>query len=388
MKIMNKKIFLVLVVVLFGGYFTVQAFYRDDKPEEQIVKNVKIEKVESGVSENTRKFSGVVGGEKEVFISPKVSGYVVEMKKKEGDFVRKGELLAVVDGADLNLQSVAASDNVSALKKVLEKTEKYYDQVVDETEAAVDVSKKEYVAVRDGESSSDSEISIAKKGYEKTKESLDSAKKLRDSQVQSVEAEITAAIGQSKVLQNYANNTRIIAPFDGVIGRKMASVGSMVSPSVPVYTLISSNKKEVEIFAPASVTQYLSVGQKVQVFSDEADEKTIGTVSAVSPSADTISRKSVVRISLGDDFSLGEFVVVDLPLKKRDNISIIPVQAVVGEYYEKFVFVARDGMVEKRKIEIGNEADGFVEVVSGVEVGEEIVVEGQFYLRDGDRVNF
>ncbi|MDH4330005.1 MAG: efflux RND transporter periplasmic adaptor subunit [Candidatus Moranbacteria bacterium] len=382
---MNKKIIFLVGIVLIGGYFSSQVF-GDEKKEETVFKNVRVSKIENKDVLSTRDFSGVVKAENETMISPKISGYVLEMKKKEGDFVRKGEVLAVIDGDDVLLQNNVAFQNVNATQKVLKEADDYYSQLVSETRAAVAVSKKEYLSVKNDSSASDSEIAIAKKGYEQAQESLDSAKKAKDLQLESAKANLTAVMGQASIFQNQAQKTSVVAPYSGVITRKMANIGDMVSPSRAVYEIAVNEKKEVEIFVPALLARNLQVGQAVSLVAESQSEKVEGKIVAISPSADRLSRKASVRISVENDLILGEFVVVSLPSGDALNAIVVEKKAVVSEYYDKFVFVLEDGVVRKKKVELGQESGEFVEVLSGANESDEVVTEGQFYLRDRDLV--
>lgn len=385
-----KKILLgtILFLAFFGIIFFVLRKEAQTDDQSQIVKNVKTQVVAKSDIEKASQFSSVVAGEEETFIMPKMSGYITAIYKKEGDKVAKGETLAVLDGSEILAQVGAAQDGVNSMKNVVDEADDYYDQVVDEAKAALKKYEKEYDALKDG-GASDSELSIAKKGVKQAEEAVKSAKKMRDLQNQSTEANLVSMEGQLKIAQTQAGNRYIKAPYSGVITAKNYSVGSLVSPSQAVFAIAKSEKKELSISVSSDLVRFLAFDQAVRISLDNDQGNFSGKIISVSPMTGSVAHKSLVKISIDEssDLRLGEFVKVFIETEKKDDVLVVPQNALVKEYYDNFVFVVdENNIVQKKKVEIGFVGDDKVEIVSGISTGERVVVEGQFYLKDGDEV--
>ncbi len=317
-----------------------------------------------------------------------MSGYIIDIRKKEGDRVIKGEILAVLDGNEVLTQISAVQDNVDSIKNVVEEADDYYDQAVDEAKAALKKYEKEYDVLKKTDASED-ELDIAKKGVKQAEEAVKSAKKMGDLQVQSTETNLVSAEGQLKIAQNQANNRYIKAPYSGIITSKNINIGSLASLSQPVFSIAKSEKKEINIAVSEDLVEFLSNGQKVKIYSDDGQKNFEGEIISISPMTDKITRKSLVEIAIEENvnFRLGEFVKVFIETQKKKNILTISQKSLVKEYYDNFVFVVgENNIVQKKKVKIGFVGNNKVEIISGISEGEKVVVEGQFYLKDEDEV--
>lgn len=141
---MKKKILFILILFLVLSIFSIFVFKKDkdDDSENKTVKNVKTQIVENNKIEKVSQFSSIVSGEEETAIHSKMSGYVIDIRKKEGDKVYKGEILAVLDGNEILTQVSAVQDNVDSIKLVVDEADDYYDQAVDEAKSDLKKMKK------------------------------------------------------------------------------------------------------------------------------------------------------------------------------------------------------------------------------------------------------
>jgi membrane fusion protein (multidrug efflux system) len=119
------------------------------------------------------------------------------------------------------------------------------------------------------------------------------------------------------------------------------------------------------------------------------EERFLGKVSSVDSRVDPATRSVTVRALLPNPQGLlkpGMFLTTRLSRGAIDAL-LVPEQALVPEGGEMFVFVAKDGVVEKRKVQIGQRRVGEVQVVEGLAAGEQVVTEGTQKLRDGSPVS-
>ncbi|MCK4635845.1 MAG: efflux RND transporter periplasmic adaptor subunit [Candidatus Moranbacteria bacterium] len=384
-----KKIISILFLIILTLFFIFFLLNKknDEVQENDLVKNVKTQMVEKGNIEKISQFSSIISGEEETVIFPKMSGYITEIRKKEGDEVSKGEILAVIDGSEILTQLSATQSGVDSMKNVVDETDDYYDQIVDEAKATLKKAEKEYDILKKNDPSDD-EKDIAKKGVKQAEEAVKSAKRMKDLQIQSAETQLVSTEGQLKIVQSQAVNRYVKAPYTGIVTSKIVSVGSLVSPAQAIFSVAKSDKKEINISVSSSVVKSLNVDQSVEIKIDGIEKKVSGKIILISPMTDKISRKSLVKISVGEnsEVRLGDFARIFIEINKKENVITIPKSIVLKEYYDNFVFINDNGIARKKKIEIGFVGENELEIISGIPEGKKIITEGQFYLKDGDKV--
>lgn len=169
----------------------------------------------------------------------------------------------------------------------------------------------------------------------------------------------------------------------------LVEVGQVVSPGSPVVQLSGQERHEVELAVPGRIADRLRVGFEVDVrYSDGAWEPARGTVERVSLASQGAGALFAVVITLdaSDPAPVGLPVVVELPVAVHERVSV-PVAALVDPSgQETHVWVANDGVVDKRPVELAGMVGGRVLLASGVEPAESVVVSGLAHLLPGDRV--
>lgn len=222
-----------------------------------------------------------------------------------------------------------------------------------------------------------------------------------EQQVRLAEAPFTKddfAVAEATVAQAQANvdfvraqlaDTNIVAPMDGVVTEKNLSVGSLASPQLPIVTIISTDL-EIAIPIEESRSGLIGVGQPVAVAVASQSGKTFeGAISSVSPAIDPRSRTFTARVTVTDDqgnLKSGMFARVNISTSEKQGIIVAPEQAVIKRGTENSVFVVADGRARVRRVELGTSDGQNVEIKSGVQAGEKVVVSNTA-LRDGDAVS-
>ncbi|HEX2924362.1 MAG TPA: efflux RND transporter periplasmic adaptor subunit [Chloroflexota bacterium] len=181
----------------------------------------------------------------------------------------------------------------------------------------------------------------------------------------------------------------IVAPVDGVVSEKLQSVGALVNPATPIVTLISGN---VEMVLGVEEAQIGSVteGQKAEI-SVAAYPGTVfpAKVAMISPAADPKTRTFQVKVQPeenGGKLRQGMYAQVKIVAQERNKVVLVPKDAVITKAGQNTVFVLKDDVAQARQVKLGLATNGTVEVMSGLQTGEEVVVAGQNELRDGDKV--
>ena len=283
---------------------------------------------------------GSLRSDESVTLRPEVAGRVDAILFKEGQNVSKGMTLVRLDPAINKAEVQQAKANL-----VLAKSK--YDR-------AVELSQRNFIS---GQAKDEAENNL----------------RVAESAVALVEARLA--------------KTEIKAPFSGVIGLRVVSVGDYVKEGADMVNLESIDPLKVDFRVPETYMRQVQPGQTLTVTLDALPGKSFeGKVLAVNPLVDTAGRAVVIRaIVRNADTSLrpGMFTRVNLITKDAKDALVIPEQAIVPQGDEQFVFKIVDGKVARVKIDIGQRRDGKVEVLKGLDFNDLVVTAGQLKLRDG-----
>lgn len=369
-----------IVSIFSVGWKTIGS---EDKSEGGIRKNVRTAISERGIIGETLEFSGVIQGENETLLAFNAPGRINGIFKEEGDFVKKGDLLATIDTDILQAEKGVIEKQLEVAGGSSGKSDDYYDQLLDEAKSALEKAKANYDIAKD--SGDNDEKKLSKRDLNQAEEVVSSAKKMRNLQREIAEGKVETYQSQIEIVNAQISDSRLIAPYDGIIISRNVDVGAVVSGSVPVFSLVRSERKEVHFSVPNSLYSEIEIGSALAVFSDAGNEFQ-GRIKAKIPQGSEVNFKAKVIVSLDNDGpNIGEFVDVKIALSGR-NAVIIPAGAIKKEYHEDVVFVSRDGLAEKRFIEVGMIQGNRAEILQGIKEGENIIFEGQHYLKDNDQI--
>ncbi|WP_020185017.1 efflux RND transporter periplasmic adaptor subunit [Methylopila sp. 73B] len=184
--------------------------------------------------------------------------------------------------------------------------------------------------------------------------------------------------------------TEIRAPFDGVVGFRLASVGAYVQAGQPIVNLESIDTLKVDFRVPETRLGDVKVGLGVSVSVDAYPGRTFeGKIYAIDPLVDVNGRALKVRARLDNADRLlrpGLFARVDVTADETQSVVVIPESALVPRGSENLVYRVKDGKAVETTVKLGERRVGEVEIVDGVSGDEMVVVAGQQRLKDGAAV--
>ncbi|HEX9952082.1 MAG TPA: efflux RND transporter periplasmic adaptor subunit, partial [Rubricoccaceae bacterium] len=195
--------------------------------------------------------------------------------------------------------------------------------------------------------------------------------------------------------QSQLANTRIVAPFAGVIQERIMGPGELASPGMPVVRIVSGGAVKIEAGVPERYAGAIRVGATVQVTpATGAGGPRGGRVTFVGVAVDPQTRTFPVEIQVDNsDGALKPAMVVRLAVTRSilENVVVVPQDAIVRDGDATAVMVAARGpqggtVAERRTVELGPTAGPNVVLLSGVRTGESIVVSGQSGLAEGAAV--
>ena len=325
-------------------------------------------------------FSGFVSGTKSADLAPRGSGFIVRLLKEEGDRVSQGETLAILEAAEIRANRQSALDTLHTLDTTVSRTTRYYEQKVDEAKTALDHTQDDF---RSG--------SASQQDVETAEEALKSVKRLRDAEIASAKANRTGAASQALLSAALADNLIIRAPFSGIITRKHLSIGSIASADRPVYSIASADTTEIRVSIPSAIARSLSASTPVRITADADEIELPGHIFSLAPGSDAMTQQSLARIRIDasadrDALRLGEHARIRFPVGAPRIALMIPETAIEHLYDDARVTVVENGVIEQKSVILGQHRGTEREIISGLEPGEHVVIEGMHAVRSGQSV--
>jgi RND family efflux transporter MFP subunit len=201
-----------------------------------------------------------------------------------------------------------------------------------------------------------------------------------DSRLARAEQELRSAT----IMRDYA---RISTPFSGVVTARSVEPGNLATPGVPLLTIEQDGVYRLEVSVDESRLPSARAGATVEVALEALGRKLSARVSEVVPAVDAASRSSIVKIDLPaiPQLRSGMFGRAFFPLGSRKVVAV-PASAIVERGQLQSVFVAEDGTARTRLVTTGQRAKDAVDVLSGLNAGEIIVIAVPAGLQDGARL--
>jgi RND family efflux transporter MFP subunit len=190
-----------------------------------------------------------------------------------------------------------------------------------------------------------------------------------------------AAVAEAEALSGYA---KILAPFDGVVARKLADEGDMAMPGKSLLELEGRAGLRLVADIPSLLAGRILPGAKLAVRLDTLPDTITGTLAEISPAADPASRTVRMKLDLPETagLSTGQFGRLAVPVGEATFL-FVPPPALIRRGQLEILFVAADGKAQMRLVRAGKETPQGIEILAGLAPGEAVVIEGAGTLRDG-----
>jgi RND family efflux transporter MFP subunit len=373
-----------VIVLLIGGVFAMRS-------REPVVEVAAARPPSTQQAETLLNASGYVTPRRRATVAAKITGRVTSVLFDEGVSVAEGQILTTLDDSDAR----RALDSAVADRKSAQAAITDYQVQLKYAEIFLHRTQE----LHDAQVQSQDALDIARTNVDSLKAKINLA-----------QDQVAASATRIEQAQQNVDNCVIRAPFSGIIVSKDAQVGEMVSPlsagggftRTGIATLVDMNSNEIEVDVNEAYIARVQPGQKVTATLDAyPDWKIPSHVRTIIPTADRQKATVKVRISFDHldprilpDMGVKVAFLSDQPApqktKSQDQApaakALIPKSAVHGEGSATYVFAVRDGKLERRAVSLGRGIEGDIEVIAGVNAGDEIVVSGPENLRDGESV--
>ena len=367
MKFKNKKnliilVLVVLIIIIVVGYKIYDYRSRSARRVAQ-PQNVVLGSPEKRLISNYLSLTGDIVADKQANIYSRVSGNIEKIYVDIGQYVNRGEVLAIIDSSIYTQNALQAQGlfaqaeaNYQNAKMNYERNSKLYEQKL--------ISKQEY-------------------DYSET--SFEVARAQREAQF----ASFTNA-------QTQLSYCRVTAPFSGYITKRMFDEGGYITASTAaqnstLFVLMDISKVKITANLPEKNIDILRRVKEADIKVDALKDRNFkGTISRVSEAVDLATRTIPLQMIIDNrDGTLkpGMFSTINFTLEQKENSLTLPLNTVLsddnGRYVYKFM---PDSTVSKVYIEIGIQEENLLEIVDGITEDDKIVVVGQTLVRDNMKV--
>ena len=328
---------------------------------------------------NIYEATGTVRARTSAVISSKVMGYVRQVHVVAGDRVREGQLLVELDARDLD----AAYRQAQAAEAETRSTVPEADNAVAGAQASLNLAQATYKRMKDlfdKDSISPQEFDEATARL-KLAETAHQMAAARRAQLDSRIAQAVQAVASAGVMRSYA---QLAAPFAGTVTAKSVDPGALAAPGAPLLTIERDGAFRLEATVEESKLPLIRTGQPVPVALDGIGHAIEGRVSEIVPAIDAASRSFIVKIDLPAIAQLrsGLFGRASFAFGTRQVLSV-PAAAVTERGQLASVFIADGGRARSRFVTMGQHAQDSVEILSGLNPGEQVIFPAPPSLLDG-----
>jgi RND family efflux transporter MFP subunit len=342
-----------------------------NKPAEPatVVTGITIETVKSASMPEMQEISGTVRARISAVVSTRIPGTVSILRVREGDRVKKGQLLAQLDAQENQAVAAGAVAGIDEARRGLE-------------EAQTRKRLSETTFERFQKLFNEQAIS---------RQEFDVKQAERELAVQGVaraEARLRQAQEGSRAAGTMADYTRITAPIAGIITAKQADLGATVFPAQPLMTIEDEGSYQLELAIPENMAATVKPGTPVQVTLDAVGGSYAAKIAEIVPSADPASRTFIAKINLGQKgLKSGMFGRGAISLGSSVDGMLLARNAIVVRGALTSVWVVdKDNVARMRLVKIGKTVGDRVEILSGLSDGERVVTSGAEKVSEGRRV--
>ncbi len=342
---MKKRVITILVIVgivLLAAIPKLRQLTKSDGgqpvPAGQSKLPVEVSIIKTSALDNKLIITGSILANESLELKSEVSGKITLINFKEGSAVKKGDLLV-----QINDEEIKAALEKQRYNQKLNKDIEFRQRQLLKKEA---ISQEEY----------DNALN-----------------------------RLNTTISDIKLLEAQLQKSRVIAPFDGIIGLRYVSTGAYISPSTSIATLYNNSPAKIEFAVPSRYSSQIATGKKIR-FTIENDTSKIfqGDVYAIEPRIDPETRTLRLRALADNSQGLlipGQFVKVDLILGTKTDAILVPTEAIIPEQSGQKVYIVDHGIAKEVKVQTGIRTNTELEITSGLHPGDTLIMTGILQLR-------
>lgn len=291
---------------------------------------------------------GKVDGEENIAVSSKMMGVVTQVYVKEGDFVRKGQILAELDAEVLKTSLKELESALAFVTDLYEKQKNLWEKKIG--------SEVQYLSAKNNKESMENKL---------------------------------------KTLKEQLDLYKITSPINGTVEEVNLRVGQAANPGMPVFRVVNFSRVKVVADISEVYTAKVKIGAEAIIEFPDLNTTTIAKVTFTSRYINPVNRTFLTEIRLpsnSPDFRANMIAVVKINDYKAKDAIVIPVNIIQSDATGKFVYVV-DGssnrpVAKKRYIKEGQSYNGLLEVKDGLQANDKLITSGFDFLADGSAIRF
>jgi multidrug efflux pump subunit AcrA (membrane-fusion protein) len=357
-------------------------------------------------------------------VAPQTSGQVIATPINVGAFIHLGDVIARLDQRDARLRLQQSQAGVQQAQAAVRQAEarlglgngqRFNASTIPEVRAAAATVESAQASANLAETNARRYATLVESGdvarsvYDQYRTQADTARaaanaarqqleaaintaRQSNTAIQTAQAGVVAAQSQAAISQKAVADTIIRAPYSGYVSSRPIAVGEYVTPASIIATVLLTNPIKLQLQVPEQEAPHITVGMAVSASVDAyGDRKFGGRVTAINPAIDPASRSITVEAALDNPNNAlrsGMFATARITQPGGNQIVFVPSAAVIHDQNTNSyrVFVVQNNTAHLRVVQIGDQENDMVQILSGVRGDEEIATSNQQQLYEGAKV--
>jgi len=303
--------------------------------------DVSVYKIETGSFSNFVEVQGKIDAEENVMAYPQAQGTITAIYVKAGQRVSKGQTLVQLDNSVLKQQLAQGEAQIELNKTLYERQKNLWDQKI-------------------------------------------------GTEVQFLQAKTTlqTSLKQQDVLKQQSAFYSIKSPINGTVETMDLKLGQNAGPGITGINIVNDNSLKVKANVPESYAASVRTGNKVNVVFPDVKDSVTANISFAAKAIDPVSRSFPIEVKLPSRSTLRPNMTAVLRIADYTNRNaiIVPVKAVQQSELGDYVYINVNGIAKRAVIKQGSISQGLVEVISGLNAGDQVIVDGATDVEEGDKV--
>jgi len=403
----------ILLVIGFAFYLTFTDHGNETKASppahrNQIVERVPVEVLllQRGSLDQRLQLTGTVVPEAQVDVFSKVSGILEAIEVEQGDEVKADQVIAVVEREEreaklqesraaldvlkarwTQMETGARPEEIAQAEELVRQTEARWMNSLDNYKRLKTLKERDFISQQRLDEAM-LQVTVSEAEHNSAKEKLALLRKgARQEDRDALLAQIRQSEAAVKLAEISLKNATIRAPIRGIISERFLDRGAFVSTAAPLIRIVAMDVVKVVVHVVEGEVAQIKPGSHGEILVDTyPDELFRGSVIRISPTVDPQTRTAVVEIQVGNhDHRLkpGMFARASLIVQHRDGVLLLSKDSLLRQSDSSKVFVHGNGKAMLKEVMIGLQGEQYVEVLKGLEEGEEVIIAGHYELTDG-----
>lgn len=313
--------------------------------------------------------TGNVNAWMDAHVGAKIGGRIQRIPVREGDQVAKGAILFQLDQTDFILAKQGAEAQLAVARASQQEAKIHFDTMTREKERFNRLFEKNAIS-------------------QQKNDEINSGYLMAKSRVELAAANLAAAQANLSMAQARLEDTLVRAPFAGLIFRKAANESEMIAAGIPLISIMNIDRLKLEVDIPEIQAPQIRKGVAAEIAVDALPGKVFnGQISVVNPRVNPQNRSFKVEIFIANEGHIiqpGMFSRIKIKTDTVKNAVILPLKALLTDPAGRpYVLAAKDNRAVRKSVITGIASDTLMEIKEGLEVGETVLVSGNYGMEEG-----